>query len=47
MASPENGHYRSSSPVYYYRVNIQVFEFVNIRTGPKNGFTPECEARGC
>ena len=25
---------------------IHVFE-VNIRRGPKNGLTPECEARGC
>ena len=24
---------------------IQVFEVVNIRRGPKNGLTPECEAR--
>ena len=26
---------------------IHVFEVVNIRKGPKNGLTPECEARGC
>ena len=26
---------------------IHVFEVVNIRRGPKNGLTPECEARGC
>ena len=23
------------------------FHVVNIRRGPKNGLTPECEARGC
>ena len=26
---------------------IHVFEVVNIRRGPKNGLTPECEAQGC
>ena len=26
---------------------IDVFEVVNIRRGPKNDLTPECEARGC
>ena len=26
---------------------IHVLEVVNIRRGPKNGLTPECEARGC
>ena len=26
---------------------MHVFEVINIRRGPKNGLTPECEARGC
>ena len=34
-------------PVTFNIGLIHVFEVVNIRRGPKNGLTPEYEARGC
>ena len=48
QSSPEHGLFLFLVPGFTTRKNIyigliHVFEVVNIRRGPKNGLTPECD----